>query len=130
MGQETSVTAAITATITSAQFDLQDGDKFTFVRKLLPDLTFEGSTASSPAATVTLTPANNSGSGYNSPASVGGNSSGSVVRSATVPIEAFTEELPIRVRGRQLAFKIESTAAGVTWQLGAPRIEVRSDGQR
>ena len=128
--QETTVTAAITATITSAQFDLQDGNKFTFVRKLLPDITFDGSTAGSPAATVTLTPANNSGSGYNSPASVGGNSSGSVVRSATVPIEAFTEELPVRVRGRQLAFKIESTAAGVTWQLGAPRIEVRSDGQR
>ena len=128
--QETSVTAAITATITSAQFDLQDGDKFTFVRKLLPDLTFEGSTASSPAATVTLTPANNSGSGYNSPASVGGDSSGSVVRSATVPIEAFTEELSVRVRGRQIAFKIESTDQGVTWQLGAPRLEIRPDGQR
>jgi len=127
---ENSTPAAIPASITTAQFDVGDGDKFSFVYQLVPDVTFDGSTASTPAATVTLTPANNSGSGYNSPASVGGNSSGSVVRSAVAPIEEFTEELGIRVRGRQLSFKIESTELGVTWQLGIPRIHTRLDGQR
>ena len=128
--QETSTPAAITASITSAQYDIGDGDKFTFINRVLPDVTFDGSTAVSPQATFTITPAENSGSGRTSPASVGGDSSGSVTRSATAPIEAFTERLDLRVRGRQMSFKIESTALGVTWQLGIPRFNIRPDGRR
>jgi len=47
-----------------------------------------------------------------------------------VPIEEFTGQVFVRVRGRQLAMKIESTDLGVQWQLGAPRIDIRSDGRR
>ena len=121
---------AIDAYITSSDFDIDDGDKFSFVRRMLPDITFSGSTADSPAVTLTLTPLKGSGSGYNSPASEGGNSSAAVTRSATVPVEQFTDQIYLRIRGRQLVFKIESDAVGVQWQLGAPRIDLRPDGRR
>ena len=97
---------------------------------MLPDVTFEGSTAASPAAVLTLNPLENSGSGRYDPASVGGNSNATVTRTATVPIEAFTGQVDTRVRGRQLAVKIESTDLGVTWQLGTPRLDMRPDGRR
>jgi len=122
--------AAITATLVSAEFALGDGDQFMLVNKMLPDMTFDGSTADSPAATMTLYPLENSGSGYYSPASVGGNDNATVTRTATVPIEAFTGQVYIRVRGRQLAMKVESTALGVAWKLGTPRLDMRPDGRR
>ena len=83
-----------------------------------------------PTATLSLSPFNNSGSGINSPTSEGGSNSGSVTRTATAPVEKYTEQLHIRVRGRQMTFKVESTAQGVIWQLGSPRIDIRADGRR
>ena len=71
-----------------------------------------------------------SGSGYNSPASEGGNDTATITRSATVPIEAFTGQAYVRLRGRQMAVKMESTALGVKWQLGSPRLDMRPDGRR
>ena len=133
LGVDDAVTAtpqAIDAYITSSDFDIDDGDKFSFVRRMLPDITFSGSTIDSPAVTLTLTRLKGSGSGYNSPASEGGNSSAAVTRSATVPVEQFTDQIYLRIRGRQLVFKIESDAVGVQWQLGAPRIDLRPDGRR
>jgi len=127
---ETNTPAAINAYITSSEIDLQGGDKFGFVWRVLPDMTFEGSTIDAPNATMTLNPLQNSGSGYNSPLSEGGNSAGAVTRSATAPVEAYTGQVNIRVRGRQMSMKIESTNTGVQWQLGHPRIDVRADGGR
>ena len=127
---ETDTPAAINAHITSSEIDLQGGDKFGFVWRVLPDMTFEGSTIAAPNATMTLNPLQNSGSGYNSPLSEGGNSAGAVTRSATAPVEAYTGQVNIRVRGRQMSMKIESTDTGVQWQLGHPRIDVRADGGR
>ena len=68
---ESGTPTAFTANITSTQFDLDDGDRFMLINKMLPDMTFEGSTADSPAATMTLNPLENSGSGRYDPASVG-----------------------------------------------------------
>ena len=121
---------AITAFITSGEFDIDDGDKFSFIRRLLPDITFEGSTAESPAATFELLPLQSSGSGRNDPLSEGGASSGTVTRSATVPVEKYTTQVNTRVRGRQLSIKVQSDSLGVKWQLGAPRIDIRADGRR
>jgi hypothetical protein len=53
-----------------------------------------------------------------------------VVRSASVPVEQFTGQVLIRVRGRQMEFKVESANLGVQWQLGAPRIDIKPDGRR
>ena len=127
---ETSTTLPIDAYISSSEFDIDDGDKFGFVWRMLPDVTFEGSTAASPAAVMTLIPMANSGSGYNDPQSVAGNSYATVTRTATVPIEQFTGQVYIRVRGRQMIMKMQSTEEGVQWQLGYPRIDIRSDGRR
>jgi hypothetical protein len=127
---ETGTLAPIEAYITSSEFDIDDGHNFGFVWRLLPDLTFRGSTSETPVANFSLLPMQNSGSGYNSPASVGGSNNANVSRIATVPIEQFTGQINTRVRGRQLAMKIESTALGTTWQLGAPRIDIRPDGRR
>ena len=126
----TASTLPIEAYITSAEFDIDDGDRFSFIWRLLPDVTFRGSNAASPSATMTLLPLQNSGSGYNSPASLGGSDNGAVTRTATVPIEEFTEQVNIRVRGRQLSIKMASDAVGVQWQLGTPRIDIRPDGRR
>jgi hypothetical protein len=127
---ETATVAAISASITSAQFDLEDGHKFMFVSRMLPDISFDGSTAESPAATMSLLPLKNSGSGYNSPVSESGNSEGTVTRTATVPIEKFTDQVFLRIRGRQISFKVESTGLGTTWQFGSPRLDMRPDGRR
>jgi hypothetical protein len=127
---ETGTVLPITAYISSSEFDIDDGDRFGFVWRMLPDVTFEGSTAASPSAVMTLIPMQNSGSGYNTPQSVAGSSSAAVTRTATVPIEQFTGQVYIRVRGRQMIIKMESTDLGVFWQLGHPRFDIRQDGRR
>ena len=126
----TGTPAPIEAYITSSEFDIDDGHNFAFVWRVLPDITFRGSSAANPSATLTLLPLQNSGSGYNNPASLGGSDNGAIVRSATVPVEQFTGQVNIRIRGRQMAMKISSDGVGVAWQLGSPRIDIRPDGRR
>ena len=122
--------AAITAYAVSSEFDLDDGHKYMFVSRVIPDISFDGSTADNPVATLTLSPLANPGAGYTSPTSTGGVNNATVTRTATSPVEVFTEQLDIRVRGRQLSMRIESAATGVTWQLGTPRLDMRPDGRR
>ena len=126
---ETGTATAINAYIESAEFDIQDGHNLGYVYRVLPDITFDGSEAESPAVTMTLIPMMNSGSGYNNPQSNSGSSSASVVRTSTTTIEQFTGQVYVRVRGRQMIFKVESNQLGCTWQLGAPRIDIRQDGR-
>jgi len=132
----TGTTLPIEAYIISAQFDLDDGHNFMFVWRVLPDMTFEGSTAASPSATMYLLPLKNSGSGYTvDPAtdanhSVANESFATITRIATLPVEQYTGQIFTRVRGRQMSIKVESTELGVNWQLGSPRIDMRSDGRR
>ena len=128
--------AAIDASITTSQFDIGDGHNFAFVWRMLPDLTFNGSTAGvTPSLTMQLQPLQNSGSGYNVPESVGGTSTDATQTAAatqTYPIDldTFTGQLNIRIRGRQMSMKIQSHTVGTQWQLGAPRIDIRPDGRR
>lgn len=126
----TATTLPIEAFITSSEFDIDDGERFGFVWRVLPDVTFRGSSANNPSATLTLLPLQNSGSGYNSPASVAGSDNGVVTRTATVPIEQFTGQVNIRVRGRQMSIKMSSDGIGVQWQMGSPRLDIRQDGRK
>jgi hypothetical protein len=132
----TGIAAPITSFVTSSEFDLDDGHNFSFVWRMLPDITFRGSSAASPAVTMYLLPLANSGSGYNDNTSTNSNqsvadqSSAPVTRTATIPVEQFTGIVYTRIRGRQLSIKVESTALGVQWQLGAPRLDIRPDGRR
>ena len=121
--------APINAYIESAEFDIEDGQNLGFVYRIVPDITFEGSTAESPQVVMTLIPMMYSGSGYNDPQSQGGQSYANVQRLSTTTIERFTSQVYVRVRGRQMIFKIESTDLGSAWQLGAPRIDIRPDGR-
>lgn len=120
----------IEAYISSAEFDIDDGYKVGFIWRVLPDITFRGSTADSPSVVMTLKPMQNSGSGYNEPESLGGVSNSPVTRTATLPIEQFTGQINTRVRGRQMVMEVRSTDLGVQWQLGSPRIDIRPDGRR
>ena len=123
---ETGTPAAIDAYISSSEFDIGDGHNFAFVWRILPDLTFEGSTSgTTPEATMTLYPMYNSGSGTNNPRSNGVQS----INLSANP-QTFTGEVYTRVRGRQLIIKMESNKIGTNWQLGAPRLDIRPDGRR
>lgn len=121
---ETNPPTPITAYVTSSDFDIGDGHNFGFVHRLLPDITFEGSTAAAPQVTMTLTPRRFSGSNY------GSADSPTTTRNATVPVEQYTEQLFVRVRGRQMNFTVQSNSLGTKWQLGVPRIDMRPDGRK
>jgi len=127
---ENETDAPIEAYVTSSEFVLEGGDRFMFIWRVLPDITFNGSTAASPSGELTLLPLRNSGSGYNDPASEGGTNLATVTRTAVVPVEEFTGQAYTRARGRQLAVKFASSDLGVKWQLGTPRIDLRPDGRR
>ena len=132
----TATPVAIAASITSAQFDIDDGHNFAFAWRMLPDLTFRGSTdGTTPSLTMQLLPLKNSGSGYNVPKSVGGTDADAlqaVTATQTYPIDldTFTGQVNIRIRGRQMAMRIASNQLGTQWQLGSPRIDIRPDGRR
>lgn len=132
----TGTPAAINAYISSSEFDIGDGHNFGFIWRLLPDVTFRGSNVTAPAkptVTMYMIPLQNSGSGYTTPASVGGSDNAPVVQTrapTAVQVEEFTGQINVRVRGRQMSFKIESNQLGCQWQLGAPRIDIRPDGRR
>jgi hypothetical protein len=126
-------TLPIVAYIASSEFDIDDGNQVGFVWRMLPDVTFRGSNAANPAVTMYLRAMQNSGSGFNSPASVGGSAEYSVAQTGTgtpYQIEEFTGQINTRVRGRQLVMEVRSTEKGVQWQLGSPRLDIRPDGRR
>ena len=115
---------AIDAYIQSSDFDIGDGHNFGFVWRMIPDVTFSGSTATSPQLMIVVKPRQASGAAYGAP------DPNAVINTVAYPVEQYTEQVYTRIRGRQMAFKIESDALGVTWQLGATRIDVRPDGRR
>jgi hypothetical protein len=121
---------AIDSYIVSSEFDIDDGHNFGFVWRILPDLTFRGSSSANPSMVMTLYPLQNSGSGYNDPLSEGGSAYATVQRTSTVTVEQYTGTIFVRVRGRQMAFKVQNNNLGDQWQLGAPRIDIRPDGRR
>lgn len=120
----TGTPVAIEAYIESAEFDIEDGQNFGFVWRMVPDLTFQGSTAQNPQVTMTLYGMNGSGSGFNIEAAK------AVSQTSTATIEQFTNIIYTRIRGRQMIMKVGSSGLGTTWQLGAPRIDIKQDGQR
>jgi hypothetical protein len=132
---ETSTPVAIESYVQSSDFDIGDGHNFGFVWRLIPDITFDGSiTASSPSqyptAYFTVRPRQNPGANYGSSDNPAVDSTQSYAATTTYNVQQFTQQVYVRIRGRQMAFKVSSTALGVQWQLGAPRIDVRPDGRR
>lgn len=123
-------TLPIYAYVQSSDFDIGDGHNFGFVWRILPDVNFNGSNVNQPSVTMTVKPRVNSGTPY-------GAANNPLVRSAdnfstgqVYNVQEFTGQVYTRIRGRQMAFRIESTDLGVSWQLGMPRIDIRPDGRR
>jgi len=117
--------SAMTSFIESAAIDIGDGDKFTYIRRVIPDLTFLGSTnLSSPQAVFTVKSRRFPGASFDN------TDSGTTIGSISGDVETFTEQLHIRSRGRSFAVRIESTALGTKWKLGSPRLDLRPDGRQ
>jgi hypothetical protein len=120
----------INAYVQSSDFDIGDGHNFGFVWRILPDINFTGSNVNQPSVTMTVKPRQNSGAPYgaaNNPRVISSDNYSGV---GVYNIQEFTGQVYTRLRGRQLAFRVESTTLGVAWQLGSPRIDIRNDGRR
>jgi len=119
--------SALPAHIESSQFDIGDGDQFTFVHRLIPDITFRNSTNTSPSASFTLQTRAGPGSPYAQ------NDPSTITRTAaetTTTVEQFTDLVHVRLRGRSFALKVSSSDVASGWRLGSPRVDVRPDGRR
>ena len=116
--------SAMTSFIESSAIDIGDGDKFLSIKQVIPDITFNGSTSVNPDVAFTMKSRNNPGADFNE------STSNTTQRSATSPVEQFTEKLNYRLRGRSFALRIDSTSLGTKYKLGTPRVDIREDGRR
>jgi hypothetical protein len=116
----------IDAYIEASPIDIQDGDSYAFVRRLIPDVTFAGTApeAGNVAVNMVLKARNFPGGNFNY------SDSSTITRSATVPVEQYTTQANVRLRGRSIALRVESDTVGVRWRVGMPRIDIRPDGRR
>jgi hypothetical protein len=126
----TSVTLPIDAYVQSSDFDIGDGHNFGFVWRILPDVNFNGSNVNAPSCTMTIKPRQNSGTPYGQADNPQVISSNNYSKSGVYNVQQFTGQVYTRLRGRQMAFRIESNTIGVAWQLGSPRMDIRPDGRR
>lgn len=115
--------SAIEAYVESSPIELGEGDDLMFIGRAIPDITFRNSTASSPSGTLTLTTRNYPGAG------VAQTDGGGVTRTATSPVQEFTQQVYVRLRGRSVIVKFSSDGTGVGWRLGTLRLDVRKDGK-
>jgi hypothetical protein len=124
---------AISSYVQSSDFDIGDGHNYGFVWRMIPDITFDGSTTPSPltpSVTMTMRPRQNPGSPYGTAPSPTVASTQNYGVQSVYNVQEFTEIIYTRIRGRQMAFKVASDTLGTSWQLGVPRLDVRPDGRR
>ncbi len=126
----TSPPSPIYAYVRSSDFDIGDGHNFGMVWRIIPDVTFDGSTVNAPQVSFTVLPRQNPGANYGSTDNPVVTSAQNYAGQRTYNVQQFTEYAYVRIRGRQMAFQISSSELGVSWQLGTPRLDLRSDGRR
>jgi hypothetical protein len=127
---ETSTPVAIDSYVQSSDFDIGDGHNYGFVWRVIPDVTFDGSTGSAPSLNFTIKPRQNPGSKYGDADNPTVTSANNYTTSPYYNVQQFTQIVYVRARGRQMAFRVECNNLGTQWQLGTPRIDVRPDGRR
>ena len=120
----TSPASPITSFIESSQLSIGEGTDFVFLTRLIPDVTFDASTDAAASLNMTLQTRNFPGGNYLQ------TNASAVTQTATTPVEQFTTEAFVRLRGRSFALKVDSSTADIQWRLGTPRVEVRPDGRR
>ena len=116
--------SGIEAHVESADFEIGNGDQFQFIHRILPDVSFFGSTDPTPAVSFLLKPRNFLGSGF------GTSDTSTITATKTVDVQEFTEQAFVRIRSRQMAFRVESSGTNIAWKLGASRIDLKQDGRR
>jgi len=128
---------AIPAYIQSADIDIEDGDKYMLIRRVIPDVNFTGSETVNPITSATIVPevtmtvgVRNFPGAASSTTNAEGQTTAKDVITSTATIDQYTNQVFIRARGRQMNFKISSDNVGTQWQLGMPRVDARPDGLR
>lgn len=122
--------APISSYIQSADFDIGDGHNYGFGWRMIPDITFDGSTVNNPSVVFTLRPRQNPGANYSTAGTPTVTSAQNYQSQRNYTVQQFTQIVYTRIRGRQMAFKVSSDGLGVQWQLGVPSLDIRSDGRR
>ena len=117
--------SAMTSFVESAPMALGDAGRFGFINRIIPDVNFAGSTAVNPSVDFTIKSRTHSGSGFTQT-----DDNNTSQRTATTPVEVYTEKLDVRVRGRTFALRVESTDLGTKFKLGSPQVNVVPDGRR
>jgi hypothetical protein len=120
----------ITAFCQSSDFDIGDGHNFGLVTRIIPDVTFDGSTVNAPSLDFAVRPRQFPGTNYGTADSPTVTSANNYQNQRYFTVQQFTQQVFVRIRGRQMALRIESNDLGVAWQLGVPRIDTRPDGRR
>jgi hypothetical protein len=120
----------ISAFVQSADVDIGDGHNFGFVWRIIPDVTFDGSTAPTPSLNFSVRPRQFPGTNYGPSDNPNVASANNYALQRTYNVQQFTPQVNVRIRGRQMAFRVESSDLGVAWQLGVPRIDLKPDGRR
>ena len=114
---------ALNAYIESSVIDISEGDQFMFASRIIPDVNFRSSTGS-PSVTMTVKARNFPGANFID------SYSNAVTRTATAPVDQYTNQVYIRLRGRSMALRVASDTTNTAWRLGFPRIDIRPDGRR
>ena len=99
--------------IEGSDIEIADGDRYTFIRRLIPDITFTGPNQTAVASYSILRrnfPGQSFSTGYVS------------------EVMADTTEKFVRVRGRQFALRVSSDSTNAGWRLGSQRFDMRPDG--
>jgi hypothetical protein len=122
--------AAIDCFIQSADFNLEDGDSFGYVWRIIPDLTFDGSNAPFPTAQFSIKPRQFPGTNYGTANNPDVQSANNYLGQRTYNVQQFTPQVNVRIRGRQMALRVGSNTTGVNWQLGTPTADIKPSGRR
>tara|TARA_R110002074_G_scaffold9668_3_gene37908 strand:+ start:1139 stop:3019 length:1881 start_codon:yes stop_codon:yes gene_type:complete len=109
--------------IESGDIDIDDGEKFGFVKKIIPDVKFFGDNSSAGQINFVLKTRNFPGD--------------SLSTNSTNNVTSSTQQNYVRARSRQMVFRAQSDddaatglRTGFRWRLGANRFEIRPDGKR
>ena len=109
--------------IESGDIDIDDGEKFSFIRKIIPDVKFFGTNSSDGQINFVLKTRNFPGD--------------SLSTNSTSNVTSSTQQNHIRARTRQMVFRAQSdddaatsVRTGFKWRLGANRFDIRPDGKR
>lgn len=108
--------APLNSYLVSSPMDIGDGEQFTMIRRMFPDVAFRDSASDAPAVTITTRSRNYPG--------------GSFLRSVQSEVSDSTEQVNLRLRGRQFSIRLDCSETDVSWRLGSLRYDIQPDGRR